>query len=219
MKLIDLGPAELSTVRRFLPSALVPGGSSRIGARSEDERRDQNIAALLGECAGSILLTGDIDGFVEHREKQAENPLKSTGASDLLGLPVDFKVSRWKFFRADPYRHHCWVRPREYHQDFYYIQGLAEWGPGKARVSWLGWCPASMLALRKDEKGEERWEIGAANMHTDFEDLRFVLGLAKSKGRPTRDWLCEKCQDHYRRRGKTTCTFCQNLDRQAHEAV
>jgi rubredoxin len=176
-----LGHREIALVKKHLPGALVPGGRSRgiRGSDRENTRSEDNFVGQLGECAGSILVTGDTKGYERHRAQQEKNTSVSSGPSDLDTHNVDFKVSKWRYHHDDPLRHHLYVRQRERHPGLYYVLGLARWGEDSAEVHWLGWCHESSLPNDPDADG--RFACPALSLRFDYDGLR--RSSAKLRGR------------------------------------
>ena len=122
------------------------GGRSQI--RQQKDRinslsEDQLVGQISTYCA-SVVLTGDMVGYVKAREKANANPSKGDNGVDIIGLSnIDIKGSLMRY-SSDPLKYRLLVREKERHKDWIYVLGLVpKERPYKCYL--VGWAKDSDL--------------------------------------------------------------------------
>lgn len=136
------------------------GGRSNIreGRSRMDNLHVDQFSGQLGNLAGSVFILGAEQGmskYIEAREKANENPYKGDGGVDIPGLPVDVKCSKIRNQLKKLATYNMFIMPREVHNDWIYLQTLAnrEEGEEDIVVHIMGWAKTEDLPAEVETSG------------------------------------------------------------------
>jgi hypothetical protein len=157
MEKIILTNKELKICYNFTKNACI-GGKSHI-RNKEDRQRSlviDNFIGQVGTLAGSIFILGRVEGtkeYIKCRENQDKNPFVGDGGKDLTGMNIDIKCSYMRRSK-DPNTYNFLIRPRERHDNWIYLQTLANKNDNnKIEVYIAGWINDNDITSKPESGG------------------------------------------------------------------
>ena len=136
---------ELNVIKQYAKNAEL-GGKSNIRTKNRQETLSlDQLTGQCGEAALSKLFTGNLDEYIQSRDKKDKTPWIGDGGSDLLDMGIDVKTSRMR--AGKNFLYHLWVRPKEYHPKTIYYLALME--PDiDDEVHFIGWVQGQYLKFK-----------------------------------------------------------------------
>lgn len=128
MDTIILNNDKIALCAKYAKTCCMGGpGWIRSNVERKPKRRKDNIIGQMGTLAGSIFLYGEDKGteeYIKARIKADKNPYEGDGGRDLPDLDIDIKCSH--MMNTDPLSYNFLIRPQERHENWIYIQTLAQ---------------------------------------------------------------------------------------------